>query len=580
MNRISMIQDKSIELSLVYFGSTRMPPSLGVRGKVCGLTCSLLFAAIGLFPSQSRAAGPVAPQVRHPAHSVRASVKLRTPAEMDEAELTAMSPTSSGSAPFRSTISTDELTAFKAEVGLRAPVARRISRSRSGMAAPVRAAPINPPIIQDINVNGVGQGTGILIPPDTHGAAGASQFVEVVNQKFVVYSKDNPPKLLKNVSLASFFGYTAPFPGLFDPRVIYDPTWKRWVVTANAFHESPGVQPLLIAISKTPSATGAFYVVRDFNTDIPNNGQFTDFPQLGMDQDAIILTTNVFQDETETSPYLRSEVITFAKARAYNGFELEAQFFDAGLSGTIAPPIVLDQNANTFLVAAAAVDYPNGTSLSLFKLTNSSRSSGALLADPVPVPVANYGVPNDAQQPDTTDTLLAGDARFANASTQVGDTLWQVHTVNTGDGLPTPVWYKINTEAQTVAEQGQFYSTATSFDFNASIVANQEGDMFVTWSSTDPTPDLGFPAVNAQVRFSGRTVGDPETDLSPGTALFTSSTFYSPGPDFGSPPWPWGDYSAITIDPANDMQAWLVNQKTNSTGRWGSRIGRIAFPSP
>jgi len=343
----------------------------------------------------------------------------------------------------------------------------------------------------------------------------------------------------------------------------------------------PGVQKLLIAVSKTPNATGAFYVVREFNTDIFSNGNFSDFPQLGMDQDAIILTTNVFENEVETSPYLRSEVITFAKARAYNGFELEAQFFDAGPSGTIAPPIVLDQNPNTFLVAAAPVAFPNGTSLSLFTLTNSSRGSGASLAGPVSVPVlAAYGVPSDAQQLGTTDTLLTSDARFANASTQVEDTLWQTHTVNTETGLPTPVWYKINTaETPTVAEQGQFYSTGTSFDFNASIVANQEGDMFVTWSSTDPTPDLGFSPVNAQVRFSGRTVGDPETDLSPGTALFTSSTFYSPV-GFGSPPWPWGDYSAITIDPANDMQAWLVNQKNNSTSRWGSRIGRIAFPSP
>ncbi len=447
------------------------------------------------------------------------------------------------------------------------------------MAALVGAASINLPIVQGINVDGVDQGTGVLIPPDTHGAVGASQFVEVVNQRFVVYSKDNPPKLLKNVSLANFFGYAAPFPGLFDPRVIYDPTWKRWIVTANAFHESPGVQKLLIAVSKTSNAKGAFYVFHNFDTDVLNNGNFSDFPQLGMDQDAIILTTNVFENEAETSPYVRSEVITFAKARAYNGLALEAQFFDAGLSGTIAPPIVLDENPHTFLVAAAPVAYPNGISLGLFTLTNASRGSGASLAGPVSVPVAAYGVPGDAQQLGTTDTLLTSDARFANASTQVDDTLWQTHSVDTGTGLPTPVWYKINTEAQSVAEQGQFYSTPTSFDFNASIVANQEGDMFVTWSSTDPFPNSGFPAVNAQVRFSGRTVGNSATDLSPGKALFTSSTFYSPV-DFGLSPWPWGDYSSITIDPADDMQAWLVNQKNSSKSTWGSRIGRITFPSP
>src|SRR5262249_42198835 len=203
--------------------------------------------------------------------------------------------------------------------------------------------------------------------------------------------------------------------------------------------ESSGVKKLLIAISKNSDANGAFYVVRDFNTDISHNGEFTDFPQLGMDQDAVILTTNVFADETIDSPYVRSEVITFAKAQAYNGLALEAQFIDAGQSGTIAPPIVLDANPNTFLIAAAPVDYPNGTPLSLFTLTNSSRGSGASLSGPVSVPLAAaYGMPGDAQQFGTPDTLLTGDARFVNASTQVDDMLWQTHSVDMGNGLPTP----------------------------------------------------------------------------------------------------------------------------------------------
>lgn len=501
-------------------------------------------------------------------------MQLRTPAEMDGAERFSLSTASAVNTPFRPTISAEELTLLKGAMALQA-TARRGGGSPSLMIA----GPISSPVVKGINISALGQGTGTLIPPDTHGAVGAKQFVEVVNQRFAVYSKANPPALVKNVSLGSFFGYAAPSPGLFNPRVIYDRTWKRWIVTANALHESPGVQKLLIAVSKTSDATGAFYVVSDLNADVSQNGEFSDFPQLGIDQDAVILTTNVFSNETLDSPYVRSEVITFAKAAAYNGLALEAQFISAGQSGTIAPPIVLDENPNTFLIAVAPVGYPDGTSLSLFTLTNSSRGSGASLAGPVAVPVAAYGVPGDAQQLGTADTLLTGDARFVNASTQVGNALWQTHTVEAGNGLPTPVWYKINTETSTIAEQGFFYSSATSFDFNASIVANEEGDMFVTWSSTDPNADPGLPAVNAQVRFSGRTVGDPETDLSPGTALVTSPTFYSPDPAFyGPPPWPWGSYSAITIDPANDMQAWLVNQKINFTYRWGSQIGRIGFP--
>jgi hypothetical protein len=555
----------------------------------------LLLATVQFFPSKAAAdtstLSAAAAQVRHPAHSVQLQMQLRTPAEMDETDRVPLSHASSGMTPFRSTVNTDELVALKIAAATVHSPARRgattssvLSSSEGMKFSSALAMPMitpSAPVINGISVSGLSQGGGIWVPPDTHGAVGANQFVEVVNQKLAVYSKETPPKLLKSVSLSSFFGYTAPPPGLFAPRVIYDRTWKRWIVIANALHESAGVQKLLIAVSKKSDATGAFYVVRDFNADVSQNGEFNDFPQLGIDQDAVIVTTNVFGDETLDSPYVRSQVITFAKAKAYNGLALEAQFIDAGQPGTLAPPVVLDANPNTFLIAAAPIDYPNGTSLRLFTLTNSSRGSAASLAGPVSVPLAApYGMPADAQQFGTTDTLLTGDARFGNVSTQVDDTLWQTHTVENGNGLPTPVWYKINTQTHTVTEAGVFYSSQTSFDFNASIVANQEGDMFVTWSSTDPNPDLGYPAANAQVRFSGRIVGDPETDISPGTALFTSLSFYSPDPAFYGPaPWPWGSYSAITIDPASDTQAWLVNQKINSASRWGSQIGRIVFPS-
>jgi hypothetical protein len=558
--------------------------------------CCLVFASVQSFPRQASGydstLSVATPPVQHPAHSVQLPMQLRTAADMNQTDAVPSSHVSSLVTTFRPTINTEDVAALKT-----APALQRLGRrgaatssvlSHSGamkfssaLATSMSAATTSQPIIKSINMSGLSQGNGIWIPPDTHGAAGANQFVQVVNQKLAVYSKTTPPRLLKSVTLASFFGYTAPSPGLFAPRVIYDRTWKRWIVVANALHESAGIQKLLIAVSKNSDATGAFYVVRDFNTDVSQTGEYNDFPQVGMDQDAVIVTTNVFSDESLDSPYVRSQVITFAKAQAYNGLALEAQFIDAGQSGTLAPPMVLDANPNTFLIAAAPVDYPNGTSLRLFTLTNSSRGPAASLAGPVSVPLsAAYGMPADAQQFGTTDTLLTGDARFANASTQVGDALWQTHTVENGNGLPTPVWYKINTATHTVTESGIFYATATSFDFNSSIVANQEGDMFVTWSSTDPSPDAGFPVANAQIRFSGRTVGDPETDLSPGTALFTSSPFYDPDPAFyGPPPWPWGSYSAITIDPADDMQAWLVNEKIKSTSRWGSQIGRIAFPS-
>jgi hypothetical protein len=57
--------------------------------------------------------------------------------------------------------------------------------------------------------------------------------------------------------------------------------------------------------------------------------------------------------------------------------------------------------------------------------------------------------------------------------------------------------------------------------------------------------------------------------------VFTSPTFYNPTTDN---PERWGDYSAVTIDPVLQNNAWLVNEKINSQSVWGSRFGHVTFP--
>src|SRR5207253_3765338 len=87
---------------------------------------------------------------------------------------------------------------------------------------------------------------------------GVNHFVEVTNSHFDVFSKASPPTLVKSVTLATFFNYTAET--LFDPRVVYDQTWQRWIVTADALDRKSVVQRLFIGISKTSDPTGPFFI--------------------------------------------------------------------------------------------------------------------------------------------------------------------------------------------------------------------------------------------------------------------------------------------------------------------------------
>jgi hypothetical protein len=455
-------------------------------------------------------------------------------------------PATSYGVPFRSTIGANTYAAAK-----QAAAANYSSLGlRQGALAP---APAAPPTTIFANFDGASDVDGFR-PPDTHGAVGLKHFVEVTNSHFNVFTKGTQA-LAKSVTLATFFNYTAK--AIFDPRVVYDSTWNRWVVTAVAFPESTTVQFYFIAVSKTSNPTKGFYVYK-LDVDFLNNNDLWDYPQLGMDQDAVLFTANIFP---AAGGFAGADFFAVAKARLYNGLSFSASVF-TGLVGTLAPPIVLDQNANTFLLAAPT----SGTTFTKYTVTNSSHPASTALV-PATVTVPSYSIPPDAHQSGTTNTLDTSDSRFVNASTQNGTDLWQVHTIAVS-GSATPKFYRINTSTNVVAQSGLFFRASTSDDWNASITTNTSNNTFVTWSSTDAGS-----GVNAQVVFSGKQDADA-TIPSGGVVGFTSPTFYNPSSDTVER---WGDYSAVTIDPSNTSRAWLVNEKINTTALWGSRITQVGF---
>jgi len=197
-------------------------------------------------------------------------------------------------------------------------------------------APLAPPILK-LSIEGVNQGTaGGFYPPDTEGSTGINHFVEITNSHLDIYLKANGTRV-KSVSLASFLGYFTK--AVFDPRVIYDSTWNRWVITVDAFPESSTVQRYFIAISTTSDPTGSFLIYSVNSSQFTGANNFFDFPQVGMDQDAVLFTGNVFSP----SSFLGPRLFAVAKALLYNGKGFFVPVFSPGTSfGTLAPPIVLD----------------------------------------------------------------------------------------------------------------------------------------------------------------------------------------------------------------------------------------------
>ena len=389
-------------------------------------------------------------------------------------------------------------------------------------------------------------------PPDADMAVGNAHIATVTNSNLNIYTK-LPFVQIASVRLNAFFGYDAEF--AFDPRVLYDEDWDRWIVYVEAFPQENGAQLILFAVSTTSNPTGSYYRYY-VNVNIFNNDDFWDFGQMGMDQDSLIFTANVFGP----TDFRGARTFAVAKARTYNGLGWGVPLF-IGLEGTLAPPRVRDQNASTYLVAAP----PEGNVVWKYTMRDSSRPNATRLTlDAIPVPF--YTVPANASQPGTANVLDTLDARFQNRSTQVGNSIFQVHTVALGP-FPTPLWYEFDGTSNTIVQAGYFYRSLTSHDFNPHIAANSFFDVFVEWSATEPGAFRGAKGQPAEVLVAGRRSTDAAGTLGPAVSLFVSPTSYEL--------FRWGDYSAVAYDPVAPLQAWTFNEKINNPFAWGTNIGHV-----
>jgi hypothetical protein len=122
------------------------------------------------------------------------------------------------------------------------------------------------------------------VPPDTNGAVGKTQYVQMVNDALQVFDKLSGTSLLGPIPIESVwigFGGTCRIGGEGDPIVVYDRLADRWVISQ--FAHPLGVkddQDECIAVSQTHDATGAWYRY-DFHLTFRMQG-LQDYPKLGV----------------------------------------------------------------------------------------------------------------------------------------------------------------------------------------------------------------------------------------------------------------------------------------------------------
>ncbi len=423
-----------------------------------------------------------------------------------------------------------------------------------------------------LSFEGIGDGqygfTVEYVPPDTNGAVGATQYVQWVNTYFAVFDKSSGGLLAGPApgnSLWSGFGGGCEVNNDGDPIVVYDKLANRWVMGQMSVSSSPYLQ--CVAVSVTSDATGAWYrYAFEYN-------YFDDYPKMGVWADGYYETFNMFNGDQ----FVGSDACAYDRTAMLSGLPATQICFQqnssiggllpADIDGTTAPPAgspdyMMNFGADTLNLFKFHVDFSDPAN---------STFTGPTVIDVAPfTPLCNGGQ-ECVPQPLVSNTLdsLADRLMYRLAYRNFGDheSLVVNHSVAV-NGSGGVRWYEIQSPNTTpvVAQQGT-YAPDSNYRWMGSIAMDGAGDIALGYSVSS---DNVYPSI----AFAGRVPTDPAGELESETMVMVGSGAQTPNVSR------WGDYSSMTVDPADDCTFWYTQEYelTNGAFNWNTRIVNFQFP--
>ena len=453
-----------------------------------------------------------------------------------------------------------------------------------------------------------------LIPPDTMGAVGTTQYVQLLNGSFAVYNKADGSLAQARKTDSAF--WTAAGLGATggDPRVLFDARANRWL--AIGFGSSN--KNLNVAVSATADATGPWKASTFLGFQNPFNaalGATADFPTLAISGNSVIIATNNFAPATSggTNSFRGTTINVLKLSDLYaptapaTGPNLSSlKQFNTPLSNDLsadrgfAAQGVNRVGGDTTATVVSASLFFNDTVT--FKITNAGKASAALtdqkyLSD---FGGQNYASNGKARQPDLGNT---GSARVVDTSDdRIAGNAWEVHGkiyfVNTVTAIGTDntvVRVTVYDKAtNNVLSTTDITDASGNFDYYmGSLAVNASGQVLVGYNRSGNAST----GANGNISIFARSFNtNPDGTLSQtADQLLRQSTVdsYHNGSAFGAAPvgrQRWGDYSAVSVDPTNKQNFWVVAQFADAFqipgsgfGRWGTNITQLslaAVPEP
>jgi hypothetical protein len=479
-----------------------------------------------------------------------------------------------------------------------APTGSNVAAPSTGPLAPM-PSPIQNFAGVSFNDSCTGGSCGDGWPPDPNGDVGPNHYVEAVNSSIAIFSKTGTRlAAFTENQLWSGVGST-PCNGNSqgDPIVVYDWLADRFILSWFAFASNNGPFYQCFAASKTSDPVAGGWWLFPVRMDpggagLPPVGDLNDYSKVGLWHDCLYMGANEFAGNNYDGVLFAS----FNRTDLYSGAPLRFSLGwlpPATNAFTIIPSNNQGKGAN-----AAQPGTPNyyvsesGSSPSFEVRTftaGANCGAGGVLSAATNVSQAAYTFQqgNMVPQPNTTNKIDMIDDRIMQKVQyrKIGGTesLWVTHPVGASSGKTAMQWAQIDVTGGTIATtpvQQQIYpANSTLYHWMGSVAVDSQGNMALGYSTSNGTAP-NFPSI----AYSGRLATDPLNTLPQTEVQMIAGAGSQKNTCGGAPCHRCGDYSAMSVDPADDCTFWYINEyyssQTNGTsGNWQTRIGSFKFPS-
>lgn len=446
-------------------------------------------------------------------------------------------------------------------------------------------------VYNGLNQAGIASGdnANLVTPPDSTGAIGPANYVEIVNSEIAVFSRSNLPRLSMS-TLHDLIGDTGDTPDPYcDVQVQWDPSANRWLFSFLFCNTSSSVQFVVFGWSKTsdPSDLVSGWCAFGLST----GTSLFDYPKLGHNSNYIIIGGNFYDESfpTPNPPFQTAAIAWITKPASglstcpdpstLAANETTGPLLNGDGSNTFTPVPVntFSGSGDGYIVSAYDPSGSNNqTPGARTKLAIWHLDSLGVLHPHSDITVASFTYPSPAPQLGSANTIDTLDGRLTQAVGDPATGIWTSHTVDGPGGRSVLDWYEIKVSGTTasLAQQG-IIASATDFVFNGAISPRfDHGGAAVFYNRSSSSID---PLIAAQERLTSTAAGAME----PGELVLATST--SPATDFScsGAPCRWGDYSGASPDPVQTNLVWGTNQilasSVGSNPAWATENFAVTF---